>query len=177
MTRDKGCQTRELPDCDEVFEWYFAALLSDKERGTRIYRATRPDVEECSTAEVTDEFPPWARGPYAEAVRNQIQGMLEAVEGDWPEYLPVSGTLDLTWIGAFDTYWTRDRVRALLERSPRGQDDTDLIITVIEFGVALGVMLQRLHPALLWIPESPYWESALFDRATGFRINVFHWAI
>jgi hypothetical protein len=37
--------------------------------------------------------------------------------------------------------------------------------------------MRRDGVGLEWMPDWPYWESALLDVSSGQRINVFHWAI
>tara|TARA_R110002072_G_scaffold154565_4_gene304634 strand:+ start:292 stop:519 length:228 start_codon:yes stop_codon:yes gene_type:complete len=46
----------------------------------------------------------------------------------------------------------------------------------IEFALVLADTLARECPALDWIHEEPFWESALL-HPSGCRINVFHWAV
>jgi hypothetical protein len=103
--------------------------------------------------------------------------MVEAARGDWPGYLPVAGEPSLAWIEAFDDYWTATRVHALLGRSDPTNFANDLLVTSCEFGAVLGHVLREAVPRLDWLPDWPYWESGLLDVASGYRINVFHWAI
>ena len=37
--------------------------------------------------------------------------------------------------------------------------------------------MREAEPQLEWLADWPYWESALLDVPSGYRINVFHWAI
>jgi hypothetical protein len=103
--------------------------------------------------------------------------MLEAVQGDWPNYLPVKPPLSVEWIEEFDEFWTADRVREVLDRSDPRLFHNDVLVMVCEMGVALGEVMRQAAPQLEWLLDWPYWESGLLDVPSGNRINVFHWAV
>ena len=51
------------------------------------------------------------------------------------------------------------------------------MVLCCEFGAVLGHTLLGLTGRTAWLPDWPYWESAIYDCTSGYRVNVFHWAI
>jgi hypothetical protein len=166
-----------LPDCDEVFSTYFAPWYREADLIDRRHVATRPDVESWAKPNTPPERATLLNEDGRRRVLKQVAGMFEAARGDWSTYLQVSGEPSLAWIEAFDAYWTADRVRELLDRSDPADFSNDLLITVCELGAVLGHVLRDNRAEFEWLPDWPYWESGLLDVPSGYRINVFHWAI
>lgn len=167
----------ELPDCDEIWARYFARWYQPDDLAGRGYSATRPDAERS----LLPGTPARAASSLTDAgvsrVRVQLDTMLTAVLADWPTYLNVDAPLDILWIQAFDTHWTRPRVHELLGWSDPTDFSNELVVLACEFGVALGEVMRAACPQLQWLYEWPYWESGLLDVPTGYRINVFDWGI
>jgi hypothetical protein len=160
-----------------LFKKFFLPWYDEQSAQRRGYRATRPDAEgwaRPSTA-ATEACP--LTGDSKEKVLEQVQKMLNAAIGDWPKYLSVSGQPGIEWIDAFDLHFTVDRVKSLIQRSDATNFSNELLVTVCEFGAVLGDTLIQCVDSLEWIADWPYWESAVYDPASGYRINVFHWAI
>ena len=103
--------------------------------------------------------------------------MYEAAIGDWPKYLNLPSKPGIEWIDAFDLHYRTDRVESLIQRSDATEFSNELLVTVCEFGAVLGNTLIACDDSLNWIADWPYWESAVYDATSGYRINVFHWAI
>lgn len=167
----------ELPWSDEIFMEYFDRWYSDRDRKRKGFRATRPDFERHSAANVpAAELTPLTNEG-VERASHYVLKILEAARGDWPAYLNVSGPPTVAWIGAFDDYWDRWNISELLDTSEPADFSNELLVTCCEFGAVLGDVLMGTVPALEWCYGWPYWESALHHRPTGYRVNVFHWAI
>ena len=166
-----------LPDCDEVFARYFAPWYQEPDLVARPYSATRPDVEGWAEPNTRPDVASRLSDEGRQTALRQIAGMVEAAQRDWPGYLPVVGGPSLAWIEAFDDYWTAARVHELLGRSNPNDFGNDLVVTACEFGAVLGHVMREAVPQLEWLPDWPYWESGLLDVPSGYRVNVFHWAI
>lgn len=166
-----------LPDCDAVFQRYFARWYSADDMRRRGYRATRPDAERVASPGSGPEAVCELGSADAQAVARSIATMRESLAGDWPGFLDVREPLSLLWIDAFDNYWTRERVHDLLARTDPASYSNDLLVVCCEFGAALGEVMREQSPQLAWLHDWPYWESALLDVPSGYRINVFHWAV
>ncbi len=167
-----------LPHCDDLFLRFLDPWYSEDDRKRRVFRATRPDMMQAPELVGMSE----AQGsplPDAERARTrqQLDAMLSAARGDWPEYLSVSGEVELPWIDAFDRYWDRTRIKDIIRSSDAKYFGNDYVIIVCEFGAVLGHVMRGLQPRLLWYWERPYWESSLVDPQSGFVIPVFHWAM
>lgn len=167
-----------LPHCDELFLRFFDPWYRESDRKRRAFPATRPDMvqvpELIGMAEAqASPLPDAERGQ----VRQQLDVMLSAARGDWPDYLAVSGEVGLPWIEAFDRHWNRRRIKDIIRKSDAKDFGNDYVVLVCEFGAVLGHVMREKQPRLLWYVEWPYWESALVDPKNGFVIPVFHWAV
>jgi hypothetical protein len=167
----------ELPDCDEIFAEYFDRWYSDDDRQRKPFTSTRPDIERHSNrdASAADLSPLTEAG--VQHAAGYVSSVYEAAVADWAEYLEVGGSPDLEWIAAFDAYWDRPTINELLERSNPAEFSNELLVICCEFGAVLGAVLRSRVPSLEWCYDWPYWESALHHPPTGYRVNVFHWAI
>jgi hypothetical protein len=103
--------------------------------------------------------------------------MVDAVRQDWPTYLGVSNDIDLSWIGAFDRYYDRTQIQAMINRSKPDDFGNNYLVICCEFGAALSYVMRHLQPRLVWRLDWPYWDSTLLDPQTGTAISVFHWAV
>jgi hypothetical protein len=167
----------KLPDCDEVFTTFFDRWYDDASRQRKQFPHTRPDI--------MDAFHPGneasALSPLSAAsqqqVLDQISAMLESVSSDWPSFLPVTGEIDTDWVQAMDAHYNADRIATLIEESDAEDFANPLVVTICQFGAVLGQVMTQWEPRLQWLPEWPYWESSLYDPATGQVIPPFHWAI
>lgn len=167
-----------LPNCDKLFLRYFDRWYSDDDRQRRGFQATKPDmftVKELIGAEASDISPLTEKGQ--KDVLKRIVSMVDAARGDWPEYLPVKGDIDLEWISQFDAYYDRQRIGDLIAHSDPEDFGSDYVVLCCEFGAVIGHVMQAQQPRLLWYYDWPYWESMLLDLKTGTLIPVFHWAI
>ena len=168
----------ELPDCDNLFLRFFAPWYEQEELARRGFSATLPDMlENESFVGLSQTEASFVAEESQPEVLSQIEGMLEAAQGDWPTYLKVSGTVDLGWVDAFDRHYTRAKIRQTIERSDPSDFANDYIVICCECGAVLGQVLRSIQPRLIWRLDWPYWDSCLLDPKAGCTIAVFHWAI
>ncbi len=168
-----------LPDCDALFVRYLLPWYTDQDRGRRGYKATRPDIEELLSVPAdwpASEISPLTPNSQADCAR-RIRDMFDAATIDWKAMLAVEGTPGINWISAFDRHFQSRRIQEVLKRSDPQQYDSDYLVLCCELGAVLGAVLLALEPRLSWLYDWPYWESAVYDRQTRSRINVFHWAV
>ena len=167
-----------LEDCDDLFLRYFDRWYSDDDRQRRGFEATKPDM---FTAESLVGLDGPHVSPLTDEARDEvikcIAAMVDAARGDWPEYLGVSGDMDLDWVQAFDEYYGRERVAEVVARSDPEDFGCDYVVLCCQFGAVLGHVMRAMQPRLVWYLDWPYWESMLLDPKTGTVIPVFHWAI
>lgn len=69
------------------------------------------------------------------------------------------------------------QVSSVIVNSDATDFSNEFIVLCCEFGAVIGYAMQALAPQLEWLCDWPYWESGLLDTESGYRINVFHWAI
>ena len=112
-----------------------------------------------------------------EETQRRVSSMRSAATDDWPTYLKISAPTSLQWIAAFDSYYDRDAVQKVVARSRPSNFSNDYVVLCCELGAVLGEVLLQQNQRLQWLYDWPYWESAIFDPDTGFKVNVFHWAI
>jgi hypothetical protein len=161
-----------------MYHRFFDRWYSDDARRLQQSRATRPDVVSFPefVGRTVQEICPLTDVAAAEA-RRRVGMMRNAAEGDWPRHLSVRPPVDLDWIRSFDAHYDLDRVEALSARSDPADFSNDYLVTVCEFGAILGTVMTDLLPRVEWLPSWPYWETSIFDSATGSVIPVFHWSI
>jgi len=168
----------KLSDCDILFRKFFDRWYTKEDREHRPYTATRPDMEQLS-------IPPGAKASELspltattiDEVQGQISSMRSAAADDWPTYLKVSAPISLEWIAAFDSHYDRDAVQKVVARSQASDFSNDYVVLCCELGAILGEVLLQQNRRLQWLYDRPYWESAIFDPGSNFRVNVFHWAV
>jgi hypothetical protein len=169
---------KNLEHCDKLFHRYFDPWYNEEARRRRGFIATRPDmilVEQLIGADATRASPLTENGQAK--TREQIETMINAARGDWQEYLPIRGEIDIHWVKAFDTYYDRTRVSDVITRSDPKDFGCDYIVLCCEFGAVMGLVMRLLRPGLVWYLDWPYWDSMLLDSKSGNVIPVFHWAI
>jgi hypothetical protein len=167
----------QLPECDEVFKEFFDRWYSEDDRQRRRYTGTRPDAETWGRPGSSVETLCELTDAGQREVAAQIDKMLESTAGDWPAFLNVSGDIDIAWVDEFDKHFDAAAVHALMNRSEPSEFSNEFLVLACEFGATLGHTLLSLAEGTAWLFDWPYWESAVYDPASGYRINVFHWAI
>lgn len=171
-------QSEPLGDVDEMYYRFLDRWYDDDDREHKVFPASRPDMQaleewEGGTAESMRKLTP----EYSTKVLQQIERMQKAAETDWQSYLSVQLPMNDTWIKAFDEYYDLEHVQDVVDRSDPTDYGNDYVIILIEFGAVLGDVLISKRKGMIWLPDSPYWESSVFDPKTGTIIPVFHWAL
>jgi hypothetical protein len=168
----------ELGDADELFTQFFDRWYDDETRALKSCPGTEPDVVQYPdlVGRTAAEISPLEEPGFSKSLE-RVQAMLSAAQGDWPDFLKVQGEVDLEWVRVFDEFFRPEVVAELISISDPEDFGNRYVIYACEFGAVLGQCLRQRVPRLVWVPSWPYWESYLFDSQTGFRINVFHWAI
>jgi hypothetical protein len=166
-----------IPDCDDVFSKFFDRWYDDDDRQRKGFAHTRPDMMAAYRTGLSgSDICPLSEAS-RQRVLDQIATMLKTAHSDWSTYLHVSGEIDMDWVEAADSFYDTERIAALIDRSDPEDFSNDLVVTVCQFGAVLGHVMRQSEPRLEWVAEWPYWESALYDPATGNIIPPFHWAI
>lgn len=169
---------RPSPECDELFLRFFDPWHDDSSRQRRHFKATFPDIyQNDSLLGLTQVEASCVAEESQHHVLERIDAMVDAAQHDWPTYLPVSGEIDLSWIGAFDRHYDRERIHDVIERSDPSKFSNDYLVLCCEFGAALSHVLRTAEPRLAWRLDWPYWDSSLLDPKSGTAIPIFHWAI
>ena len=166
-----------IPDADELYSQFFDRWYDAGDRERKGFSHTRPDMMAYYRAGLVASDLSRLSDASQAKVLGRIETMLTAARKDWPRYLEVTGELDEDWIRAFDDYYDVDRVASIIRESDPGDFSNDLMVTVCEFGSALGHVLLEMQPRLQWLAEWPYWESSLYDPDSGNVIPPFHWAM
>lgn len=108
--------------------------------------------------------------------RQQIKAMEEAAITDWQSSLGVQGDVSRAWLDTFEEKFRARYILDLVRSSDPSQMNNPWLVVACETGAMLGLLLRQQRPALQWIYDLPYWDSALFDLNTRVRLPVFHWA-
>lgn len=152
-----------LPDVDALFAAYFTSNDNANENAAK---TIRPDLERCPD-EVARE---------STIIEAEITDLRTHLKAEWPSSLIVRPPLDMPWLDAFDRYWTRSRIRQLLEGNPE-LVRTELRSHCGQLGTAFADVLTNQASRLVWHYREPFWESVLYDPAYDVCVNIFHWAI
>src|SRR5687768_7045126 len=109
----------ELPGCDDLFLRFFDRWYDEEARQRKGFKATRPDMLQSEALKGTtpSEASPLVDEAAQAKVRKCIDGMVEAVRGDWPIFLAVSGDIELKWIAAFDNYYDEEKIAKVITSS------------------------------------------------------------
>lgn len=169
---------RALPHSDDLFLRFFDPWYDNAGRRRRGFKATLPDVlQHESFIGLSQAQASCINEEAQHQVLQQIDRMVSAARHDWPTYLSVADDLDLEWIDTFDSYYNRDRIHEVIERSDPAEFSNDYVVLCCEFGAVLSQVLRGAQPRLIWRLDWPYWDSSLLDPKTGTAMPVFHWAI
>jgi hypothetical protein len=167
-----------LPDCDELFEKYFLPAYSQTDLANRIFSGTMPDLYTDATI-INASVKQLCRFDEAYSAKSikQIKKLSEAAQEDWSTYLTVKKPIDMSWIRAFDDWYTPEKILALIEESEPNDNNSDYVIAACELGAVIGKQMMSMNRSLEWLVDWPYWDSVLFHSPSGTKISVFHWGI
>lgn len=168
-----------IPHCDELFQRFFAPWYSADELSNRGFKGTRPDILEFPNhiGKSAAELSPLREEVQTRFVQHLAKTMTDAAIGDFGSLLSLSPPVDFDWIKKIDEYFNVERIAELIEVSDPAENGNTYFILCIELGTLIAQTMQTLVPDLQWMPDSPYWESALWHPPSGFLIPPTHWAI
>ncbi len=167
----------KLPNQEEVFTKYFKPWYDKDELEYRGHEETLPDTESWGKPGAAAELVSPLTDEGQKMMKEQIEEIYQAAKEDWPDFLGVKDEVSLDWVEAFDQYFDKEKVAELLENSDPEEFSNELVVLSCELGAVIGNSMIQEDPELKWMADCPYWESAIYDIRTGFRVNVFHWAI
>ena len=167
-----------LPTAEELFDTYFRPWYPDQGNDRSLY-GLLPDLEEIELPKGTSisVLQPLHNRNDRRAVLAHLDRMTDAAQQDFPTLFGVTAPPSPDWIAAFEAQVDEAKIRSWIEQSPPGDLQNNLLVLTCETAVILAQQLISRRPGLQWLPDVPYWESALFDLNTRVRVPVFHWVI
>ena len=168
-----------IPDCNELLEQYFLPWYSDQDKAARGITVVRPDVMQrtdwvgFSSSRISRLYPE----DQLRTIEQFSTTMGNAAVSDLGRLLNLPPSVDFDWIHAVDEYYDTERIAALLQDSDATEDGNPYFIVCIEIASLIGMMMRQLVPTLEWVGESPYWETWLWNSATGHCVTPIDWAI
>ena len=169
-----GLFSKKLPHCDELFVRYLAPWYPKDQRP----KMTRPDMFVISGFDgkpVDLDKIQYLPSDLLNMNKEQITGMVEAAKADYQEIVAFE-MLDLKVIDAVDQHYDRKRIKGVINSSNPSDFDNDYLVSVGEFGAALGELFCQ-RPGFGWLYSHPYYHSIIVHKDTGFGITVFDWAV
>lgn len=165
---------KKLPQCDELFAKYLSPWYPDK-----YYRdMTRPDMYVISGYKghpLDLDALQYLSAEQLLKEKNQISKMAGAALLEYRSILP-SQELSLDVLDAVDTFYDREKIGDLIKTSDPKDFSNDYLISVCEFGAMLGKLFEDMEE-FGWLYSTPYFNSIIVHRNTGFGITVFDWAV
>ena len=167
-----------LPTAEELFDTYFRPWYPDQGNDRTLY-GLLPDLEEIElpTGTPISVLQPLDDRKDRQAVLAHLERMTEAAQQDFAPLLGIQAPFGPHWIAAFEEQVDEGQIQKWIEQSPPDDLQNNLLLIVCETALLLAEELIARRPGLQWLPDVPYWESALFDLNTRVRIPVFHWVI
>jgi hypothetical protein len=107
----------------------------------------------------------------------QLQRTTQAALADFPHLLGVTGSPTAAWLTALESKATPEQLQQWLRSSNPERPDNPWFVICCETGTVIAEVLRAEWPRFQWIPDTPYFESDLFDLNARVRIPVFHWAV
>jgi hypothetical protein len=165
---------KKLLTPEELFDTFFKQWYKQKEHEEM---GVKPDMIGYANPGTTVDHLKLLTDEGIEAISKHMKTMINSAEDDWKVFLDVKSPLTIDDIEKFDNYYDEDSVLNLLNSSDPEDFSNDFIVTCCEFGAVLGSVMINMNKDLEWLYSHPYWESAIYDKNTGFIINVFSWAM
>ena len=169
-----GLFRKKLPHCDDLFVKYLSPWYPDDDRP----KMTRPDMYGISgyTGQPIDlDSLQYLPDEYLQVAIRQVKAMAESALKDF-QYIYKTDKIDLNFIDAVDKHFDRQKISELI----KGSDPTDFsnpyLVTVCEFGAALGHLFNNIE-GFGWLYSYPYYHSIIVHKDTGLGITVFDWAV
>jgi len=168
---------KKLPHCDALFLKYLAPWFPDE-----YYRKmTRPDMYVISgyNGKSLDlDALQYLPADQLRKEKAQIENMVAAALGDYQQLFPSKNfmELDSEVLNAVDQYYDQERIAKLIKNSEPSDFSNDYLISVCEFGAMLGKLFADLE-RFGWLYSTPYFNSIIVHKDSGYGITVFDWAV
>lgn len=164
----------KLSHCDKLFKKYLSPWYLDNDKPTM----TRPDMYIISgyqnqTLNI-DEIQYLTKEAFKESKR-LIEKTRFSYLRDFKKIKEFED-LNLDIINAVDNAYNIQEVKALIKSSDPKNFENQYLLTVCEFGVALGDLFVK-SGKFNWLYSSPFFHSVVVNPETGQAITVFDWAV
>jgi hypothetical protein len=110
-------------------------------------------------------------------MKEQLDRTTRAAHADFAAMLEVSGEPTVEWLTNLEAFATPEKLQSWLRMSNAEKPDNPWFVMCCETGAIIAEVLRQGWPRLQWLPDTPYFESDLFDLNAKARIPVFHWAV
>lgn len=165
---------KKLPHCDDLFAKYLSPWYPDENHGNM----TRPDMYVISGYNghpIDFDTVQYLSAGQLLKEKNQIAKMADAALGDYQHILSAN-ELTLDVLDAVDKFYDREKIGKLIKSSDPKDFSNDYLISVCEFGAMLGKLFND-EEEFGWLYSTPYFNSIIVHKNTGFGIPVFDWAV
>lgn len=165
----------ELPDSETLYHHFLAGWISPEDPRDRILRSDLEQVVLEPGQHIRVLTPLNEEGQ--KLMRNQLERSTRAALADFPAMLQVEGSPSVEWLTRLEAHVTPERLQNWLRMSDPEKPDNPWFVLCCETGTIIAEVLRQGWPRLQWLPDTPYFESDLFDLNAKVRIPVFHWAV
>ena len=165
---------KKLPHCDDLFAKYLSPWYPVQDRR----KMTRPDMYIISGYNghpIDLDSLQYLSAERLLKEKNQIRKMADAALGDYQHILSTN-KLTLEVLDKVDKFYDREKIGELIKGSDPKEFSNDYLISVCEFGAMLGTLFND-DEEFGWLYSSPYFNSIIVHKNTGFGITVFDWAV
>lgn len=165
---------KKLPHCDKLFRKYLSRWYPKGERP----KMTRPDMYVISGYEGKtidmDKIQYLTEEELLET-KKIFEMMRDSYKKDFQNFKKFD-ELDLEVIDAVDQFYGEKEIKELIKYSNPKSFDNDYLVTVCEFGLALGDLFVKTG-RFEWLYSFPYFNSIVVNPEIGQAITVFDWAV
>lgn len=164
----------ELPDAETLYHHFLAGWIAPEDPRDRILRSDLEQIELQQGQHIRMLSPLNEEGQ--KLMREQLDRTTRAALADFPAMLEVEGPPSVLWLNRLEAHATPERLQNWLRISNPEKPDNPWFVICCETAAVIAEVLRQGWPRLQWLPDTPYFESDLFDLNAKVRIPVFHWA-
>lgn len=110
-----------------------------------------------------------------EKIKETFSIMRKSYVGDFSEFVSFK-EFNLDIIDVIDKSFGKKEIKELIEKSNPTEFSNPYLVTVCEFGLALGDLFVNTGK-FQWLYSYPYFHSIVVNPETGSAITVFDWAV
>lgn len=165
----------ELPSAETLYHHFLAGWIAPDDPRDRVLRSDLEQVELTGGQHIRILSPLNEEGK--RVMTDQLHRTTHAALADFPSMLGVSGTPTIDWLTALEQKATPEQIQRWLRSSNPERPDNPWFVLCCETGAIIAEVLKAGWPRFQWLPDTPYFESDLFDLNARIRIPVFHWAV